>query len=71
MFGVTPEYLTEVVLANPSLRGIIIGYIAERKLRDWFIADGRVTAIKKDDDHDRASKGDLVITYQGFDFRID
>jgi hypothetical protein len=70
-FGVTPEYLTEVVLANPSLRGIIIGYVAERKLWDWFAADGRVTAIRKDDNHDSDSKGDLVVGYKGFDFRIE
>jgi hypothetical protein len=71
MFGVTLEYLTEVVRGNPSLRGVIIGYIAERKLWDWFAADGRVSSIRKDDDHDRANKGDLVVTYRGFDFRIE
>jgi len=71
MFGVTLEYLTEVVAANPSLRGILAGYIAERKLWDWFASDGRVGSIRKDDDHDRAQKGDLVVTYKGFDFRIE
>lgn len=71
MFGVTLDYLTEVVLANPSLRGILAGYIAERKLWDWFASDGRVMSIRKDDDHDRVQKGDLVVTYKGFDFRIE
>jgi hypothetical protein len=71
IFGVTLDYLTEVVSANPSLRGIIAGYIAERKLWDWFASDGRVTSIRKDDDHDRAQKGDLVVAYRGFDFRIE
>jgi hypothetical protein len=71
IFGVTLEYLTEVVTANPSLRGILAGYIAERKLWDWFASDGRVTSIRKDDDHDRAQKGDLVVVYKGFDFRIE
>lgn len=71
IFGVTLEYLTEVVAANPSLRGILAGYIAERKLWDWFASDGRVTSIRKDDDHDRAQKGDLVVAYKGFDFRIE
>jgi hypothetical protein len=70
-FGVTLEYLTEVVAANPSLRGILAGYIAERKLWDWFASDGRVALIRKDDDHDRAQKGDLVVTYKGFDLRIE
>lgn len=71
MFGVTLEYLTEVVSANLSLRGILIGYIAERRLWDWFASDGRVTSIRKDDDHDRAQKGDLVVAYKEFDLRIE
>ncbi|MGH7222274.1 MAG: hypothetical protein ACRELF_03530, partial [Gemmataceae bacterium] len=57
--------------ANPSLCGILAGYIAERKLWDWFAADRRITSIRKDDDHDRLQKGDLVVTYLGYDFRIE
>jgi hypothetical protein len=30
-----------------------------------------VTSIRKDDDHDRTHKGDLVVAYEGFDFRIE
>ncbi len=71
MFGVDIHYLTQVVTANPSLRGVIVGYIAERKLWDFFAADPRVTAVRKDDDHDRDNKGDLVVTYRGYDFRIE
>jgi hypothetical protein len=71
MFGVDLDFLTKVVKANPSLRGIIIGYLAERKLWDLFAADSRITAIRKDDDHDRDNKGDVVVTYQGFDFRFE
>ena len=71
MFGVTLEFLTEVVMANSSLRGVIIGYLAERKLWDVFGLDARITAIRKDDDHDRENKGDLVITYLGHDFRFE
>ena len=71
MFGVTIEFLTQVVKANPSLRGVIIGYLAERKLWDWFQRDDRITAIRKDDDHDRDNKEDLVVTYKGHDFRLE
>ena len=71
MFGVTLKFLTEVVRANPSLRGPIIGYIAERKLWDWFEADPRISALRKDDDHDRENKGDLVTTYLGQEFRFE
>jgi hypothetical protein len=75
MFGVTLEFLTDVVRANPSLRGVIIGYLAERKLWEELWPDDpskrRITAIRKDDDHDRDNKGDLLVTYKGFDFRIE
>ena len=33
-WDVTPEYLTQVVRENPSLRGMVLGYIAEKKIRD-------------------------------------
>ena len=71
IWDVTPQYFTEVVLSNPSLRGMILGYLAERKLRDVFEADSRITATRKDDDHDRKKKGDLVVTYKGSEFKIE
>jgi transcriptional regulator with XRE-family HTH domain len=71
MFGVDLTFVTQVVQATPSLRGIILGYLAERKLWELFAADPRITAIRKDDDHDRENKGDLVVTYRGHDFRFE
>ena len=71
MFGVDLTYLTQVVTANPSLRGVIIGYLAERKLWDIFAKDHRISNIRKDDDHDRDNKGDLVITFQQLEFRFE
>jgi hypothetical protein len=70
-WGISAEYLTEVVSGNPSLRGMMVGYIAERKLHDVFESSGRVSALRKDDDHDRTRKGDLVIAYKGFEFKIE
>lgn len=68
---VTPEYLTAVIDSNPSLRGILIGYIAEIKLRDLLSADKRLSGLRKDDDHDRAQKGDLVFQYRNHEFRVE
>lgn len=70
-WGISPEYLTELVNTNPSLRGMIVGYIAERKLREQFEAHKRTEAHYKDDDHDRTKKGDLVVSYKGESFRIE
>jgi len=70
-WGISADYLTEVVTRNPSLRGMIVGYIAERKLHEVFDASGRASGLRKDDDHDRTRKGDLVIEYKGFEFKIE
>jgi len=64
-------YFTDVVNTNPSLRGMILGYIAERKLHDIFIEDDKTHEHRKDDDHDRSKKGDLVLTYKGEEIVIE
>ncbi len=65
---ITPEELTELVNDNPSLRGMLMGYVAEHKFRKVFAGDARITSARKYDDHDRTKKGDLVVTYKGTDF---
>jgi hypothetical protein len=71
MFDVSLDFLSQVVLDNPSLRGMILGYLAEAKLREILAGHGRASSFRKDDDHDRKKKGDLVVTYQGFEFKIE
>jgi hypothetical protein len=50
---------------------MIVGYIAERKLHEVFEQTGRASDLRKDDDHDRTKKGDLVVTYKGFEFKVE
>jgi len=68
---ITASELTEVVDANPSLRGIMLGYLAEVKLREMWFARPEVAKSYKYDDHDRRKKGDLVIVYKGRKFVIE
>lgn len=64
-WSLSAEDLTEVIDANPSLRGMILGYLGEVMLRKlWFTRRRAVTAYVKYDDHDRTRKGDLVVTYK-------
>ena len=70
-WGLTAEELTQIVDANPSMRGLMMGYVAEYKLRRMYFEDERITALIKDDDHDRKSKGDIRINYRGASFRIE
>ncbi len=65
------DELTDIVDQNPSLRGMIVGYAAEYKLRKVYFSDDRVTRCLKHDDHDRRKKGDLHILYRGHQFLIE
>ncbi len=67
-WGITEFDLTDMVVRNPSLRGILIGYVAEKKLQDVLRSHAGVTRITKDDDHDRTRKGDRRIEYNGQTF---
>lgn len=57
--------LTELVDQNPSLRGMILGYVAEKKFHEKFLNHKDITEAKKDDDHNRKKKGDRRIIYKG------
>ncbi len=69
--SITEFELTELVDANPSLRGILLGYVAEKKFHDLYLNHPDVTEAGKDDDHDRKHKGDRRIVYRGKPFIIE
>ena len=62
--GLTVEELTELIHSNPSLRGMVVGYAAEQKLRVYLQSRDEIIYIGKPDDHDRHNKGDHVIQYR-------
>lgn len=67
-WAVTAEELTQVVDRNPSLRGMILGYVAEMKLQQIWLERPGVSNIVKPDDHDRRRKGDRIVRYKDTTF---
>jgi hypothetical protein len=67
-WDITAEELTEVIDRNPSLRGMIIGYLAESKLERIWLSGQGISNVVKHDDHDRKKKGDRVIIYKEHEF---
>ena len=67
-WDVTVEELTQVVDQNPSLRGMILGYLAELKLEKLWLRHASIADVSKHDDHDRKKKGDRVVLYKGKEF---
>ncbi len=70
-WGITVEELTAAVEENGSLRGLMLGYVAEIKLREAIAQIPQVTGWQKDDDHNRKRKGDLRVVYRGHEFLIE
>ena len=69
-WGVSLDELSEAILANGSLHGMVFGYVAEIKLRE-LLQHPDVSQLGKDDDHDRKKKGDLRLVYRGREFKIE
>ncbi len=67
-WDVTLDELTQVVDQNPSLRGMVLGYLAELKLETLWLSSTEITTVEKPDDHDRRRKGDRLIRYRGASF---
>jgi len=63
--------LTVLLQENPSLRGMLFGYVAELKLREIISSFPGVKSMKKVNDHDRKKKGDLHIVYHNRVFSIE
>ncbi|MBI5189632.1 MAG: helix-turn-helix transcriptional regulator [Nitrospirae bacterium] len=63
-WGVGEEELSALIKQNPSLKGILFGYVAEIKFQEFILKHPDVTDITKDDDHDRKKKGDRRIVYK-------
>jgi transcriptional regulator with XRE-family HTH domain len=62
---VSVEELTLLIEENPSLRGFLIGYLAEKKLQKYLQTIPGITNIVKYDDHDRSKKHDMVFEWNG------
>lgn len=69
----TADELTKIVDLNPSLRGIMIGYVAEFQVQKILLDEPRISNIHKFDDHDRSKgkKNDVCFTYKEHDFTIE
>jgi hypothetical protein len=70
---VSSEEFTRMVGDSPSLRGFMIGYVGEFKLRHMLagMSSLGLALLGKPDDHDRSGKGDIHIRYKSRVFTIE
>jgi len=63
--------LTQLVDENPSLRGMLFGYVAEYQFTKIWLDHPDVSYAVKPDDHNRKKTGDRVIIYKDTEYTIE
>ncbi len=64
-WGITKDDLNVVLSERPSVRGILIGFLAEYKLQRSVFSDARIHKLIRYDDHDRSRPADFSFEFQG------
>lgn len=64
-WDITQDDLNTVLSERPSIRGILIGFLAEYKLQRTVFSDSRIHKLVRYDDHDRSRPADFSFEYQG------
>jgi hypothetical protein len=69
-WGVTLDELNEILASRPSLRGILIGFLAEYKLARMWFTDPRIKRLERYENHDRTKPGDFGFWYKGVQISV-
>lgn len=70
-WDIDEQTISDLIDDNPSLRGMVLGYVAEKKFHDAYLNHNDISSAVKDDDHDRLKKGDRRITYKDKEFLVE
>ena len=63
-WSITAEELSEIVAQNPSMRGLMFGFVAEYKLKKEWLERPEVENLVRPRSHDRKQKCDFVFDYK-------
>ena len=70
-WNITANELSEIVSENPSIRGLMFGFVAEFKLKkEWLLRPG-ITNLVRPRSHDRKQKCDFAFDYRGRNIRVE
>ncbi|MBM3744996.1 MAG: hypothetical protein FJW34_04280, partial [Acidobacteria bacterium] len=70
-WGITAEELSEIVAENPSMRGLMFGFVAEYKLKKMWLLRPGITNLVRPRSHDRKQKCDYRFDYRGVNVRVE
>jgi len=70
-WGLTLKELNDILSYRPSMRGMLMGFVAEYRLSEKWFSDARIHRWTRYDDHDRTRRGDFWFTYQGVTLSVE
>ncbi|MGH9444511.1 MAG: hypothetical protein ACRD3O_02070 [Terriglobia bacterium] len=70
-WSITANELAEIVAENPSMRGLMFGFVAEYKVKkEWLLRPG-IKNVMRPRSHDRKQKCDFTFDYKGVNVRLE
>lgn len=70
-WDITAAELAEIVAENPSMRGLVFGFVAEYKLRKMWLHRRGISNLIRPRAHDRKQKFDFGFDYRGRPVRLE
>jgi hypothetical protein len=70
-WSLTADELSEIVAENPSMRGLMFGFVAEYKLKQEWLLRPEVTNLVRPRFSDRKQKCDFLFDYQGEKIKVE
>ncbi len=70
-WSLTVEELSEIVGENPSMRGLMFGFVAEYKLKKAWLERPEVVNLVRPRSHDRKQKCDFIFDYEGEPIKVE
>jgi hypothetical protein len=70
-WALTRRELSEIVAENPSMRGLMFGFVAEYKLKKLWLLRSEITNLVRPGSHDRTQKCDFRFDYRGINVKVE
>ena len=70
-WDITAEEFSEIVAENPSMRGLMFGFVAEYKVKKQWLLRPEITNLERPRSHDRTQKCDFRFDYRGTSVKLE
>jgi hypothetical protein len=70
-WGLTIQEFSEITSENPSMKGLMLGFVAEYKVKKEWLLRSEITELTRPRSHDRKQKCDFAFRYRGAEIKLE